>query len=202
MIDETAAPLAWVDYDSFGNIQGAVPAGFDAIRYAGRFYNDGAMLYENRHRSYSPSLGRFLQEDPLGYGVGELNLYRYTGNNPLIATDPFGTNTLNEYASMLEGIVERGERIQELAECIRDILEGIASVIAGGGGNGGGGAACVVGNLPKLFPPLQPPSVPNPFPVPGIPPGTFPDKPPFFPPDLWPPDPTSIPIPGPPGPFN
>ncbi len=32
---------------------------------------------------YDPSIGRFLEEDPLDFGSGDSNLYRYTHNNPL-----------------------------------------------------------------------------------------------------------------------
>lgn len=39
---------------------------------------------------YNPGTGRFLSEDPIGFESGDLNLYRYVGNMPLIATDPTG----------------------------------------------------------------------------------------------------------------
>ncbi|MFQ5684930.1 MAG: RHS repeat-associated core domain-containing protein, partial [Candidatus Binatia bacterium] len=42
-----------------------------------------------RARYYDPSTGRFLQEDPLL----TLNLYAYTGNNPVNFTDPSGLQT-------------------------------------------------------------------------------------------------------------
>jgi hypothetical protein len=42
-------------------------------------------------RFYDPSLGRFLSRDPLGYGGGDPNLYRYCGNDPVNATGPSGT---------------------------------------------------------------------------------------------------------------
>ena len=40
-------------------------------------------------RIYSPTLGRFLQTDPIGYGDG-LNWYNYVGIDPVNATDPSG----------------------------------------------------------------------------------------------------------------
>ena len=41
-------------------------------------------------RYYDPTIGRFLSEDPLGLGVGDLTLYSYAGNNPLVFVDPSG----------------------------------------------------------------------------------------------------------------
>jgi RHS repeat-associated protein len=46
-------------------------------------------LYYYRARMYSPTLGRFLQADPVGYSAG-VNLYAYVGNDPLNFTDPSG----------------------------------------------------------------------------------------------------------------
>jgi len=40
-------------------------------------------------RYYHPTLGRFINRDPNEY-VDGLNLYNYTGNNPIVLTDPTG----------------------------------------------------------------------------------------------------------------
>ncbi len=40
--------------------------------------------------SFSPNLGRWLQEDPERSKAGDTNLYRYEGNGPISRTDPDG----------------------------------------------------------------------------------------------------------------
>lgn len=46
-------------------------------------------LYYYKARHYNPSLGRFVQRDPIGYAAG-MNLYEYCGGMPTAATDPSG----------------------------------------------------------------------------------------------------------------
>jgi RHS repeat-associated protein len=48
----------------------------------------GLMLYRNR--VYHPTLGRFVQRDPIGYAAGDVNLVRYVKNQTLIFLDEFG----------------------------------------------------------------------------------------------------------------
>ena len=46
--------------------------------------------FEFRNRVYSPSLGRWLSNDPLGFDAGDQNWYRGVGNNPGNRLDPWG----------------------------------------------------------------------------------------------------------------
>jgi len=46
--------------------------------------------YEFRNRIYSPTLGRWLSNDPLGFDAGDVNTYRALTNNPILQVDPTG----------------------------------------------------------------------------------------------------------------
>src|SRR2546423_5948560 len=49
-----------------------------------------AEMYDMRNRFYHPNLGRFMQSDPIGFDAGDMNLFRYCGNDPVDRTDPTG----------------------------------------------------------------------------------------------------------------
>jgi RHS repeat-associated protein len=68
----------------------ATGANTAAYRYTGRRFDAETGLYFYRARAYSPTLGRFLQTDPIGT-QGGVNLYAYVNNDPLNNTDPDGT---------------------------------------------------------------------------------------------------------------
>jgi RHS repeat-associated protein len=61
------------------------------LRWPGHYFDIETGLHENRFRSYSPELGRYLQSDPIGLRGGT-NLYAYT-ENPLRAVDLNGLAT-------------------------------------------------------------------------------------------------------------
>ncbi len=60
-------------------------------RFTARQWDPESSLYYYRARYYDAGLGRFLQCDPVGYSAGDLNLYRYCGNEPINSIDPYGT---------------------------------------------------------------------------------------------------------------
>jgi RHS repeat-associated protein len=76
-------------YEPFGKTTSTGQTSTNSFEYTGR-ENDATGLYFDRARYYNPALGRFISEDPIGFGGGDANLYAYTSNAPTNFVDPSG----------------------------------------------------------------------------------------------------------------
>ena len=69
------------------------PSGLGAFRFDQRFpgqvYDAETGNFDNWHRTYRPSTGRYDSSDPIGL-AGGINGYSYVGGDPLNAKDPAG----------------------------------------------------------------------------------------------------------------
>jgi RHS repeat-associated protein len=73
-------------YDPYGS-PGANNQG--RFQYTGQIEIPELGLFYYKARIYNPTLGRFMQTDPVGY-QDDLDLYTYVGNDPMDRTDPTG----------------------------------------------------------------------------------------------------------------
>jgi RHS repeat-associated protein len=86
---------------SFGTT--AVPAVTFNLRYPGQYFDQETSLHYNYHRSYSATLGGYIQTDPIGL-QGGWNGFAYSNQNPLSFTDPDGLQVVTGGGSGAGGL--------------------------------------------------------------------------------------------------
>jgi RHS repeat-associated protein len=85
--NSTGSLVSEISYDSFGNANSGT--NLTRYTYTGREFDSDTGLYYYRARWYDAKVGRFISEDPIGFGGG-VNQFAYVRGNPTNRTDPSG----------------------------------------------------------------------------------------------------------------
>jgi RHS repeat-associated protein len=91
-------------YDEYG-----IPRSTNTGRfqYTGQTWLPELGMYYYKARIYSPTLGRFLQTDPIGFRGG-MNIYDYVLGDPVNFADPFGLRWRRKCVGPSEGPLDCG----------------------------------------------------------------------------------------------
>ncbi len=120
LYDDSATVLERYEYDAYGQAT-ILDADFsddgDGVSdheqhhlFAGYRHDAESGLYEVRNRMLHPTLGRWMQRDPLGY-VDGMNVYAYAATaSPTVGTDPFGLCWIKRFrCTLVEDVIDDQE---------------------------------------------------------------------------------------------
>jgi RHS repeat-associated protein len=104
VLDDQGAEAAHYEYDPFGRIIEKSGDYKDAnkFRFSTKYYEDDLGLSYYGFRYYQADTGRWLSRDPIRES-GDINLYRFAGNEPVGRVDIFGLqyqHTFEKYGRM------------------------------------------------------------------------------------------------------
>jgi RHS repeat-associated protein len=93
-VNNSGAVVDHANFDSYGNRvnTGSSPSN---IAWTGKFHDSLTGFQYNQNRWYSPTVGRWMSEDPIGFAGNDQNVQRYADNRPISFTDPAGTEVVH-----------------------------------------------------------------------------------------------------------
>jgi len=85
----SGSTVAQYAYDNYGQATRISGTFNSDLQYAGYYFHPASSLNLTVNRAYNPSLGRWINRDPIGESGG-INLYGYVDNDPINFSDALG----------------------------------------------------------------------------------------------------------------
>jgi len=138
--DESGREISRSSYTAFGfPREGRALSRPSSVGYVGMLgvETDPTGLLFMRNRYYSPVFGRFITPDPIGLAGGDVNWYRYCGNDPVVKVDVNGYSSFGQNMGKIifGSLSVAGGFISGMATPVIGPL-GVAGTIEGVGGGG------------------------------------------------------------------
>ncbi|MEW8000840.1 MAG: RHS repeat-associated core domain-containing protein [Candidatus Thiodiazotropha endolucinida] len=93
-----------IAYDLWGKVILDTNPGFQPFGFAGGIYDYHAQLVRFGARDYDPEIARWLTKDPIGFDGDGVNLYAYSGNDPVNYLDLVGFGKLGTLKDALRRV--------------------------------------------------------------------------------------------------
>ena len=108
MTDLSGTFVAQYEYNAYGGVQSQDETydGENPFRFSTKYFDDETELGYWGYRYYSPSLGRWLNRDPIGE-YDDADLYVFVGNAPLVYADPLGLCRFHRFRITAKSFIAR-----------------------------------------------------------------------------------------------
>ncbi len=97
MTDSVGTVVWAADYKPFGEATITISTITNNLRFPGQYFDSETGMHYNYRRDYKPTLGRYIETDPIGIVKGRNHLYIYVRNSPIRFKDPRGLDTCDQF---------------------------------------------------------------------------------------------------------
>ena len=108
VLSASGASLATMVYDPFGQLLTSLNSYAPRFLYTGGAYDAITGMYTDGAREENPVDGRWMSQDPMRFGGGDANLYRYLDNGPTNFEDPYGLVKTDSGSISVSNLMRRG----------------------------------------------------------------------------------------------